>query len=163
MYSQILRRCAIGLVVLLPASGLSAQAKGGYPQKFDLICHGTAFTAFRPYPHTRGTGQAYPLKPWRDDNHFVVDLTAGKYCDDWTCPRGGPEPLKKVEGDRIFFDDEIGMHTSVDLSTGKYVHQIEGDEGEIQAARDTCRFAPFSGFAAESKSPSGPAMAKGRR
>lgn len=148
LLSRILCAHAIGLALLVSATGISAQTKGAYPQKFDLICHGTAFTAFRPYPHTRGTGQAYPQKPWPDDNYFIVDLTAGKFCDDRKCSQGGPHPLKKVDWDRIFFDDEIGLHTSVDLATRKYVHQIEGDEGEIQAARGTCRFAPFSGFPA---------------
>ena len=137
---------AIGLALLFSATGVSAQTKNAYPQKFDLICHGTAFTAFRPYPHTRGTGLAYPLKPWPDDDYFIVDLTAQKFCGGRKCSQRAPGPLKKVEWDRIFFDDEIGFHTSVDLETRKYVRQIEGDEGEIQAARDTCRFAPFSGF-----------------
>jgi hypothetical protein len=148
LLSRVLRRCVIGLVMFLPASGLSAQTKGAYPQKFDLICHGTAFTAFRPYPHTRGLGIAYPAKPWADDDHFVVDLTAGKFCSEWMCAHDGPRPLKKVEWDRIFFRDEMGAHESVDLLSRKYVRQEEQDEGEIQAARDTCRFAPFSGFPA---------------
>ena len=127
---------------------LTAQAVAAdpYPKKFDLICHGTAFTAFRPYPHTRGTGEAYPEKPWPDDDHYVVDMTSKQFCFDKDCSSGGHRPLVKVEGDRIFFSDKMGLHTSVDLRTRKYVHQNEVDEGEIQAARGTCRFAPFSGF-----------------
>ena len=145
---QTVRRCA-GICVILLLSlcpARPAQAADPYPQKFVLICHGMAFTAFRPYPHTRGTGEAYPAKPWPDDEYFIVDLTTRQYCFDKYCSGGGPRSLAKVEGDRIFFNDKIGMHSSVDLRTRKYVRQMEGDEGEIQAARDICRFRPFSGF-----------------
>jgi hypothetical protein len=140
------RRWAIAGALIFPIQWLPTRADQSYPQRFDLICHGTAFTAFRPYPHTRGTGEAYSEKPWPDDQHFIVDPTTKQFCIDKDCSGGGHRPLAKVEGDRIFFRDELGLHESVDLKTRKYVRQVEVDEGEIQAARDTCRFAPFSGF-----------------
>jgi hypothetical protein len=143
---QVMRRWVSIGAILAPILCVPAQAKNSYPQKFDLICHGTAFTAFRPYRHTRGTGFAYPARPWPDDQHFIVDLTARQFCIDKDCAMGGHRPLVKVDGDRIFFRDEIGLHESVDLLTRKYVGQVEVDEGEIQATRDTCHFAPFSGF-----------------
>ncbi len=140
---QVVRQCTIAATVLLQPS---CAGRKSHPKKFDLICHGTAFTVFRPYPHTRGTGGAHPAKPWPHDDHYIVDLTTGQFCIDKDCTGVGHRLLAKVDGDRIFFCHELGMHKSVDLQTRKYVSQSEQDEGEIQAARGMCRFEHFSGF-----------------
>ncbi|HKY17841.1 MAG TPA: hypothetical protein VJL82_02820 [Rhizomicrobium sp.] len=125
---------------------IQAIAADPYPKKFDLICRGSWFIAFRPYPATRGMGLAHTMDPAPYTWHFIVDLTTMQFCGDKYCSGGGHRKLARMEDDRIFFEDKLGMHVSVDLRTRKYVFQSEHDEGQIDAARATCRFAPFSGF-----------------
>jgi len=129
--------------VIAPELALAANP---YPQKFDLICEGTRRQVFQPYPPVHGLGPAHAKGPWTVKEHFIVDLSIMHYCEDLVCSGGGHRKLAKMDNDRIFFEDKIGFHESVDLHTLKYVMQIEQDEGIIEATRATCRFAPFSGF-----------------
>jgi len=123
-----------------------ALAAEPYPQKFDLICHGTARQVFQPYPPVHGLGLAHAKGPLSVHDHFIVDLSSMNFCEDQYCSGGGHRKLANMDNDRIFFEDKIGLHESVDLRTLKYVMQIEQDEGIIEATRGICRFAPFSGF-----------------
>jgi len=124
----------------------AAQGAASYPKKFDLICHGSGRQIFMPYPPVRGLGEAFAKGPWPFNGHFIVDLSTMNYCGDQYCSNGGHRKLVNMDNDRIFFEDKIGSHESVDLHSLKYVMQTEGDQGVIEATRGTCRFAPFSGF-----------------
>lgn len=123
-----------------------ALAAESFPQKFDLICHGSGRQIFQPYPPVRGTGETFGKGPWPVDRYFIVDLSTMNFCGDKYCSNGGHRKLAKMDNDRIFFTDKIGFHESVDLHSLKYVMQIEGDQGVIEASRAQCRFGPFSGF-----------------
>ena len=86
------------------------------------------------------------MVPWRDDMQISVDVSSKKYCQGPPhAPVQSCHYFSRLEFDRLYLTDKLGMHESVDLRTGEYVYQLEIDEGAIEVTRDKCRFAPFSG------------------
>jgi hypothetical protein len=122
--------CVVAICLGVAAPGHS---QGTGAQRFDFVCKATQML--------RGVPREFTTV-------LHVDLASREWCID-SC-QGGPQPIAKVEANRITFadsDDATGSsHIWVDRPSGAYVHRQKIVGFFDFADTGDCAPGPFSGF-----------------
>ena len=115
------------------------------PLRFDLVCDLRGRVVADPQPSYTGT---YPanVRKWQHEAREIVDLETMKYCDPGICETFGPDPIVRVEADRIVFADQPGFTRFVRHDGWFKSRLVDGKRVRVTTGR--CRREPFSGFPA---------------